>query len=102
MSAVSMKLMPASRDLFMIANEVDSSAPTPCMNEFSSASPKVMAPRHRVETFRPLFPRLRYCMAPSVPCDRLDLTEGPDPAFQWVSGHSHVRCRGIAGVRSAV
>jgi hypothetical protein len=59
----------------MIANEVSSLAPTPCMNELSSASPKVMVPRQRVETFKPLCPRLRYSMRAMVPASGSDLTE---------------------------
>src|SRR5690606_36863099 len=43
-----------------IAWAVGSSDETPCMNDFSSASPKVMVPRHRLETLRPLWPSWRY------------------------------------------
>ncbi len=47
----------------MIANEVFSSQPTLCMNDLSSASPKVIAPRQSTGTFSPLFPSDRYSMA---------------------------------------
>src|SRR5690606_26151739 len=57
-----MKLIPASSARSRIAWAVGSSDETPCMNDFSSASPKVIVPRHRVETSRPLRPSLRYSM----------------------------------------
>ncbi len=50
----------------MIAKLVASSQPTPCMNEPSSASPKVIVPRQSFDTLRPLRPRLRYSMVSSV------------------------------------
>src|SRR4051794_39721543 len=63
MFAVSMKLTPRSRARLMIANEVCSSAPTLCMNDFSSASPNVIAPRQSTGTLSPLFPSDRYSMS---------------------------------------
>src|SRR5258708_7387283 len=51
-SAVSMKLMPASRALATIRVEVASSV----------GPPNIMVPRHIGEIFRPLRPRLRYCI----------------------------------------
>ena len=57
----------ASSARFMIANEVFSSHPTLCMNDFSSASPKVMAPRQSTGTLSPLFPSDRYSMASLSP-----------------------------------
>src|ERR1700722_12226046 len=40
--------------------EVFSSAPTLCMNDFSSASPKVMAPRQSSDTLTPEAPSFLY------------------------------------------
>src|SRR4051794_17571667 len=57
-----MKLTPAASARSIMANAVVSSAAMPCIIDFSSGSPKVMAPRHSVETLRPLDPRLRYSM----------------------------------------
>src|SRR5262245_65041216 len=57
-----MKLMPAASARSSTACVVDSSIPTLCMNDFSSASPNVIAPRHKLDTFAPAAPRLRYCM----------------------------------------
>src|SRR5690242_10646151 len=58
-------MKPTSRSSarFMIAKAVFSSQPTLCMNDFSSASPNVIAPRHSTGTFRPLLPRDRYSIA---------------------------------------
>ncbi len=47
-----MKLMPASRALAMIRDDVASSV----------GPPNIMVPRQIGEIFRPLRPRLRYCM----------------------------------------
>src|SRR5512140_284162 len=55
-----MKLIPAATARSSTACEVASSEPTLCMNDFSSASPNVIAPRHRVETFTPDDPRFLY------------------------------------------
>ena len=55
-------LVVGSVDGRLAAWDVASSHPTWCMNDLSSASPKVIAPRHRVETFTPAAPRLRYSM----------------------------------------
>ena len=46
----------------MIACDTSSEAPTLCMNDFSSASPKVIAPRQISETRAPDFPSGRYFM----------------------------------------
>src|SRR5216684_9342849 len=51
-SAVSMKLTPASRAFATIRVEVASSV----------GPPNIMVPRQIGEIFRPLRPRLRYCM----------------------------------------
>ncbi|AUX47522.1 uncharacterized protein SOCE26_090430 [Sorangium cellulosum] len=40
----------------MIANDIFSSQPTLCMNDFSFASPKVIAPRQSTGTLSPLVP----------------------------------------------
>src|SRR3954452_9853544 len=45
-----------------MANDVFSSAPTLCMNDFSSASPKVIAPRQSSDTFTPDAPSFLYFM----------------------------------------
>src|SRR6185369_8598619 len=57
-----MKLIPAATARSSTACAVASSEPTLCMNDFSSASPNVIAPRHRVETFTPDDPRFLYLM----------------------------------------
>src|SRR3954462_14840725 len=50
-----------------MANDVFSSAPTLCMNDFSSASPKVIAPRQSSDTFAPDAPSFLYFMIWSRP-----------------------------------
>src|SRR6185369_13406766 len=62
-----MKQTPRSNALFMIANDVFSSAPTLCMNDFSSASPKVIAPRQSSDTLTPDAPSFLYFMISSRP-----------------------------------
>src|SRR5215475_6058602 len=52
--------MPAATARSSTACEVASSEPALCMNDFSSASPKVIAPMHRLETFTPEEPRFLY------------------------------------------
>src|SRR6267143_3722742 len=54
-SAVSIKLMPASRAFATIRVDVASSV----------GPPNIMVPRHIGEIFRPLRPRLRYCIGVS-------------------------------------
>ena len=66
-----MNQAPRSSARLMIANEVFSSQPTLCMNDLSSASPNVIAPRHRTGTLSPLLPSDRYSMSrpPRCPFD---------------------------------
>src|SRR4051812_34693668 len=61
MSAVSMKLMPASKAASMTLRLSASCVDTPAMKP-SGCSPKVMAPRHRRDTFRPEPPNRTLCM----------------------------------------
>src|SRR6188768_1257421 len=75
-----MKLMPASSARDRIACAVASSALTACIIDRSSASPKVMAPRHSVDTLTPLAPRLRYSMGSSSRGRIPPLTPGVRPA----------------------
>ena len=49
-------------DAFVQIGQSVKEGDTLCIIDFSSASPKVIAPRHRVETFTPAAPRLRYSM----------------------------------------
>jgi len=70
----------------MIAWAVASSQPTLCMKEASSASPKVMVPKQRGETFRPHRPRVRSSMA----CSRCG-GEGPGPlAFEGRTARARI------------
>src|SRR5690348_14102459 len=62
-----MKLMPPAIARSSTACAVASSEPTLCMNDFSSASPNVIAPRHRLDTLTPAPPRLRYFMRRTLP-----------------------------------
>src|SRR5260370_21708613 len=55
-----MKLMPPSRAFATIRVDVASSV----------GPPNIMVPRQIGEIFRPLRPRLRYCMGWSFECDR--------------------------------
>src|SRR6185503_3086754 len=57
--------MPAATARSSTACEVASSEPALCMNDFSSASPNVIAPRHRLDTFTPEDPRCSYTTASS-------------------------------------
>ncbi len=57
-----MKFTPSSSARFRMSNDVFSSEPTLCMNDFSSASPKVIAPRQSSDTLTPDAPSLLYFM----------------------------------------
>src|SRR6202166_1482469 len=62
-----MKLMPASRALAMIRAEVASSV----------GPPNIMVPRQIGEIFRPLWPRLRYCIGGGSSEFRSSFRDGP-------------------------
>jgi hypothetical protein len=66
-----MKLIPASRALATIRVEVASSV----------GPPNIMVPRQIGEIFRPLRPRLRYCIGWSFECGR-HCEEQSDEAIQ--------------------
>src|SRR5262249_2085916 len=74
-----MKLIPASRALAMIREEVASSV----------GPPNIMVPRQIGEIFRPLRPSLRYCITllfllPFSPCGR-----------RWLASRDASRMRGL-------
>src|SRR5580692_2682531 len=57
-----MKFTPSSSARFRMSNEVLSSMPTLCMNDFSSASPNVIAPKQSSDTLTPDAPSFLYFM----------------------------------------
>src|SRR3954470_5805874 len=85
-----MKFTPSSSARFRMSNDVFSSAPTLCMNDFSSASPKVIAPKQSSDTFTPDAPSFLYFMIwhhPFEPAGRLSAEAYPPRAAPHVVPH---------------
>src|SRR6267154_5110089 len=81
-----MKLTPASRAFATIRVEVASSV----------GPPNIMVPRQIGEIFRPLRPRLRYCIGWSFECDRHceEQSGRSNPVFLCDSGLLRGACHG--------